>query len=511
MNTPTQTGSSQKQVFISYSHEPPENAHFVRWLAGNLRIAGFVPWLDEEQLWGGDLDVAITTAARQSDFGLFVISKRWLERPYTLHEVRLFKDRPPEKRVILQREQIDETEVGPFLSGLKRIDWPTEDSNRDARFWQIYCAIEGIPPGPRETWPQKGAEALRKAKTTTEPPLDAKTRCVQRAKIAKPKPDQTRITLPCKGQPISCLVGTDWSFLVSDAQEWVGIRPDGELHDPFAGLAEHAAAIVDAAGRLLVGLYSSQVAWLGENDWEYLTQEAPVLSLCACPDANLVGTASGSVVPLERDGKSSPLLHMRDPVIALAYFECGVVALGSRGVFGRIAWPPDKEHDSFTWIETGAMGRPAGFFTAIEQDHIGIYSPTRIGILQPATGRLTLCSHVFDEGIREVVFFGAQRWSYGVLTDAGNLVLVDNAMVQSLPVRFPGSPLIRGCAPGGWRGITTAWGADGSVYRLTFDGAPTRIAEGDAVLAYSPPAEDRTVHVVRWTKSDGASVEIGKH
>lgn len=509
MSIPTQAGASQKQVFISYSHEPPENADFVRWLAGNLRIAKFTPWLDEEEIWGGDIDSAIATAARQSDFGLFVVSKRWLERPYTLHEVRLFKDRPAEKRVILQREQIDETEVGPFLSGLKRVIWPINDSNLDARFWEIYCAIEGRPPGPRETWPEKGAAVLRKAKIITEPPPVSKTRD-QNAATAKPKSEQTRIPLPCKSKPISCLVGTDWNFLVTDDQEWLGLRADGEQHDPFAGLAEHAAAIVGASGRLLVGLYSSQVARLGENDWEYLAQEAPVLSLCACPDGDLAGTAAGSVGLLERGSKSSPLFRMRDPVIALASFEGGVVALGSRGIFGRISWPPSKEGDSLIWIETGALGRPAGFFTAIEQDHIGIYSPTRIGILQPATGRLILCSHVFHEGICEIVFFGAQRWSYGVLTDAGKLVLVDNAMLQTSPVRFPGSALVRGCAAGGWNGISTAWTADGSVYRLASDGTPTRIAEGDAILAYSPPGEDRTVHVVRWTRSDGASVEIGK-
>jgi hypothetical protein len=306
-------------------------------------------------------------------------------------------------------------------------------------------------------------------------------------------------------------VGTDWNFLVTDQQEWLGLRADGEQHDPFAGLAEHAAVTLGASGRLLVGLYSSQVARLGENDWEYLAQEAPVLSLCACPNGDLAGTAAGSVVLLESGGKSSPLFHMRDPVIALASFESGVVALGSRGIFGRISWPPNKEGNSLAWIETGALGRPAGFFTAIEQDHIGIYSPTRIGILQPTTGCLILCSHVFDEAIREIVFFGAQRWCYGVLTDAGNLMLVDNAMVKTLPVRFPGSARVVGCAPGGWNGISTAWTADGSVYRLASDGTPTRIAECDAVLAYSPPGEDRTVHVVRWTTSDGASVEIHKH
>jgi hypothetical protein len=83
-----------------------------------LRVAKFTPWLDEEEIWGGDIDSAIATAARQSDFGLFIVSKRWLERPYTLHEVRLFKDRPAEKRVVWGSRLAEMAEACAFFQFL---------------------------------------------------------------------------------------------------------------------------------------------------------------------------------------------------------------------------------------------------------------------------------------------------------------------------------------------------------------------------------------------------------
>src|SRR6185503_16986038 len=41
------------QVFISYSHEPPENAEFVRELADQLRRVNLRVWLDEERVSAG--------------------------------------------------------------------------------------------------------------------------------------------------------------------------------------------------------------------------------------------------------------------------------------------------------------------------------------------------------------------------------------------------------------------------------------------------------------------------
>src|SRR4051794_7887274 len=102
---------SGKQVFISYSHEPKENAAFVRNLAGRLTVAGFSVWLDEEQITGGDtFEDEILAAARASEAAIFIVTERWAKRPWTRHEVQLFGERVEDndgvRLVVLTREKI---------------------------------------------------------------------------------------------------------------------------------------------------------------------------------------------------------------------------------------------------------------------------------------------------------------------------------------------------------------------------------------------------------------------
>ncbi len=146
-------------VFISYSHEPPENADFVRELATKLRAANFDVWLDEERIAGAeDIEESIWAAITTADAALFVVNSRWLQRDraYIRQEVSLFAQKTMARRVVVLRDPADDKELGPYFSTLKRLEWRREDPQPDARFWEVYCGITGTPPGPRNDWEERG-------------------------------------------------------------------------------------------------------------------------------------------------------------------------------------------------------------------------------------------------------------------------------------------------------------------------------------------------------------------
>src|SRR5580704_4557393 len=111
------TGQSPKRrIFISYSHEPKENAEFVRSLARQLSKAGFEVWLDEERIAAGeDIEAQIKSAIEAADVGLFVVTSRWLkrDRDWIRHEATLFGQRPGTRRLVLLREPAGDGDLGP--------------------------------------------------------------------------------------------------------------------------------------------------------------------------------------------------------------------------------------------------------------------------------------------------------------------------------------------------------------------------------------------------------------
>lgn len=154
-----QSSAKQRMVFISYSHQPPENAEFVRQLAARLRAANFDVWLDEERIAGAeDIEESIWAAIAAADAAVFVVNSRWLERDraYIRHEVSLVSQRAAARRVIVLREPAEDRELGPYFATLKRLEWFPDDPQPDARFWEIYCGITGTPPGPRSDWEERG-------------------------------------------------------------------------------------------------------------------------------------------------------------------------------------------------------------------------------------------------------------------------------------------------------------------------------------------------------------------
>ncbi len=487
------------RVFVSYSHTPPENAEFARGVAARLRHAGFGVWLDEEEIpHGGDIEVHITKAARASDAGLFIVTKRWLERQrsYIRHEVSLF-DRPGARRLAILREPADEDELGPHFATIKTMEWFPDDPQPYARLWEIYCGVLDKRPGSRVEWEENGRRIFGGNPAT--PPI-----ILPEPPLAKPAPQRQQgvFELATSARPVGCISASGCTWLVTEQDEWAEIGNDDLPQPPIQVLSGYTATI-SGANELLVAGYDATVARLRGRKWEMITVESPILCFAGGVDGTIAGTASGAVIAL--DVSQKPLFRMRDPVAALARFEGGMLALGTRGTFGRVAWPAASQ-EILNWIAPGDLGRPVGFFPAMELNHVGVHSSTRIGVLAPDTENLALCPKVFEEGIRSVAFLGLQMWPYAVHTDAGNLFLVDASLTNTRAVKLPRRVTVTGCAGAGQTGAMLAWTNKGRLYRVSAQGLPDPIADRNVVMACCLTGAD-TALVVRWNEGQRVTVE----
>ena len=489
---------SQKQIFISYSHLPAENADFVRNLAGRLAVAGFSVWLDEQELYPGQpFGQGITDAANLSEVAIFVATQRWAERDWTMHEVRLFGERADAPSlVVIDREEVNTGQLGPYLAGLHRVHWPEPDDEPDARFWEVYCGIVRKAPGPRADWAERGRAVA--------PDGASRTGAEPRSPARRPPRGADGLRLPCEGKPIDCFVGEDWTFLVTGLDEWVGIRGD-EFHAPVPRLSSYIACMIADGDMPLVGMCDPMIARLQGGSWEYQHLSAPALSFCAGPDGEYAGTAAGAIIQLDGSG-SQQLCQLRDPVIGLASYEGGLVALGAQGMFGRL---PLSAGADLQWLESGSVGRPVGFFRTAETDLVGIFGLTRLGAVNPATKAVIDCPCVFEQGIQDVGFLGPQRWPYAVLTDHGEVVLVDAALANAKIVQLPAGAVAIGCCGTGGRGVAAVWTQEGALYLIASPDLPAEcVADGGVALAYPTTGERRGLAAVLWDEARGASLKM---
>jgi hypothetical protein len=314
-----------------------------------------------------------------------------------------------------------------------------------------------------------------------------------------------RFKLSCVGVPVACLPDASAAYIATDLGEWVRVNAGGKTRLTAAPLSAHTAAVIGSGGDLAVSLYNGQIARLTTGGWNILQLDAPALCLCTGGHADYVGAADGAVIRIEQDG-TTPLMRVRDPVIALASYDAGLLVLGSGGIFGCVD-EPVQPGAALKWIETGSLGRLAGFFTAIEASSVGVFSATQIGIALPGTGTLTACPKVFDDGIRDVVFLGARSYPYAVITDRGEVYLVDAGLTDVRPVRLPGGNMsVCGCVGIGG-GRVAAWARDGKLYAVAANGLAELLAADGVVFATALPG-GTLLAVVRHSTADGTSAEF---
>jgi hypothetical protein len=175
-------------VFLGYSREPDEA--FAVQLADWLRRCSLDVWLDLERIPKGHkpqplIEKALTTSRR----AVFLVSKDWLDRDWTQFELSRFVQLDAQRaRVAIIRGPDIAGRLPPELSLSRPIVWTDAEVAPEARFWEVYCALSGTPPGPPGKWKARGEEALARRSTgmaaappappvvTTVPPPPAPSR-----------------------------------------------------------------------------------------------------------------------------------------------------------------------------------------------------------------------------------------------------------------------------------------------------------------------------------------------
>jgi hypothetical protein len=259
--------------------------------------------------------------------------------------------------------------------------------------------------------------------------------------------------------------------------------------------------------KLLVAMYDPMIARLSEESWEYQRLTSPALCFAAGTEYDLAGTADGSVVALKSDG-ARVICRLRDPVIALACCDDQIVALGAQGMFGKLALSSEA-NAPLQWLQSGDVGRPVGFFQAVEAKLLGLFGQTRLGLIDPATEQVIICPRIFHEQIESITFLGAQSWPYAVLTEEGGLVLVDSALRSCQSVQLPQGMIVRGCAGGGIHGMAVVWTRTGQLFKVS---SPDKLAEclveSGVLFSFAPSTAVDRLGVLRWEDNQRSVLEM---
>lgn len=145
-------------VFISYAHA--DGAAFVAVLVEKLKRAGLTVWLDEERRpAGAPIDETLISALQRSRTAVYVVTPAWIGRPYTRTELEVFakEERRPYVAIIRIPDPRQSALGSAFLGEEKWLRWP-DSADADELFWQLYCGLEQMEPGPRAEWKRKGGD-----------------------------------------------------------------------------------------------------------------------------------------------------------------------------------------------------------------------------------------------------------------------------------------------------------------------------------------------------------------
>jgi hypothetical protein len=180
------------QIFISYSHNEAD-AEIARFVAEGLKQAGYDVWLDlSAQPAGEDLEANIEEAILHSDCAIFIVSKLWLQSRWSRLELDRFDKRGPSvRRVPVFRLPYDQLKLPMELITLKGVTWLDDDPHHDARLWEVYCAVGDQPPGPAETWADRG-EQIQKGQV--RPPVARASKPSMESLRCNRAPQWNRIT-----------------------------------------------------------------------------------------------------------------------------------------------------------------------------------------------------------------------------------------------------------------------------------------------------------------------------
>jgi hypothetical protein len=488
----------RQRVFISYSHQPAEDSAFVRDLARTLRAQGFEPWLDEEQIPGAaDFESEIRKAISASRHGLFVITSRWLQRPYTRMELNLFSRHDPKThyRVAINREGIDPLEVAAQLQQLHIIEWPRDDPEPEARLWEVQSALTRRPPGPREEWAEKGRQLIIAAgrSSVARGPSGPVTEL----------PDSAAVL--CPTVPTQALLTPEKTVLLTDGPECLCVGSDGGVRS-LTPLSSRPGCAIIAHGVAIVAQYTRMLARLRDGDWEYQSLDAPVLAVAAGPQGVIVGDAAGSVSLLSDSDGDRRTTAVGSPVVDVAATDGGAVALCHGGTFGQVVWEGERLALDPVALPA-AFECPVGLFALPDASRVGVFSAESIAILEAASGRVRVGKARFPDGVRQVLPLGRHPGYFAVLTDGGRLLHLEASLDSAQPVLLPTEPAeVAGVYRNGTQGLF-AWTVGGTAFLVARDRTVRKVAAGDVALVCPAPSGNGLIQVVRWSANRSVRVE----
>ncbi len=492
--------SVKQRVFVSYSHSPREESEFARQLARRLRDVGFDPWLDEEQILGGDdFEAVIRKTIASVSRAVFLVTNRWLQRPYTRLELNLFSNHPDRncRQVAVKREEMGDLDLAPQLQRLNVIPWLPNDPEPDACFWLVYCGLTGKPQGPRDQWDEEGRKLSRR-------PTAERSAPAKELNEAAEEP-----WLPCQEKPVLLAPSPHGTLLASDSGECFLIGPSGlTASEPLRDLQGCAAVAVAPDGTLVAGRYTPMVACLSSAGWEFHTlTRAPVLALAATPHGVAVGDAAGDVV-LFRAGREATAVSLGEPVLDLQPCAEGLAALGAGGALGYLVGVEEWDEGFQPVSLPLEFARPTGLFEVGKHARVGCLDGERLALVDLGSGKVIVGNRVFPAGIRQVVALKRRQACYGVLTDGGDLWLLEADLSSAQAVAFPGaSQKVAGICRQPSGGVL-AWTVEGSLFAINRENAVRKLAADNVVLAHAEEDHPGRIHVVRWLPNLGAQVRL---
>jgi hypothetical protein len=311
--------------------------------------------------------------------------------------------------------------------------------------------------------------------------------------------------LTCQTRPLMELIGPDRIYLLTEAGEWLVIGTRCEEHPRLRQLPACSAAALDPRGGLVVGTYEAMIARVRGIEWEYVSREAPVLSLTALSAGVLAGDAAGGIA-LFADRKGPLEIAAPEPITGLLAADAGgIAALGAGGSMWMSRWPgqPDAALEP---VSTEPVGRPFCLFRCADRRTVGVSGATRAAVVDVETMEIKGVSPAFPDGIRDVLAL-PEPGGYAVLTDEGELWINDARFGGGHRVRFP-----RGAGPiAGARalsdGTVVAWTRTGLLFAVSRGRAVRRVADDGVCLAFGLPGSEADLITVRWRPGEGAQIQ----
>ena len=482
-------------VLVRYSPEPAENARFARRLADGLRRVGFEVSLDEGP---GTMEAGSEAAPREGNPGarhtLFIVTRAWLEGLGAPAGVAPTSG--ADRRLAVWRESIAEGPLADRFPGPASVEWLPDDPEPAARFWEVYCRLTRTPQGDRSGWAASGRDLL----AGCEPAASRGA-----AEVAS---DATE-PLPCASRPVLARSARDGTLLLTDSGTCFRIERGETLAlRPLPDLDGCSAVAVDEEGNLLIGLYDGMIATPRDDEWAYRAAEAPVLSLAPTPRGLAIGDASGSITVRDPSGHPIASASAGEPVVDLAAFDDGLIALGARGSLWRLRWADGDSLALSAVPSNEALGRPVSLFDTGDPSRVGVFSAERAAVLGRGARGPTVGVRRFPEGINAVSTFGRDGGAAGspplaLLTDAGRLWFVESDLKRVAPVVLPDEAGdVVGLAPAP-NGALLAWTAGGMLLAVDRDLRARILASDDVALAYIDPDRTDRVAVVQWRRDSG--------